>query len=447
MKRMFSTLFFLSILNIAFAQFTITGKVLNMLDKKPLESATVFVNKSNYGTKTDKYGNFKIHNVLSGHYELIVSMVGYETYNVSILVKSDTKVPTIAIEEKATLLNDVKITNVKKIDGRYMNMFKREILGTTKFGEQCLILNPKVIHLNFDKNENKLTAYTSDFMIVENKALGYRLKYLVEDFEWNEKREIISYLGYVLFEPMQGNEEQQRDWNANRLEAYTGSLQHFLRSVLGKNINIEGETGFLVAMDTRSPNKRRLADSLIKEKIRSYTGKYSQSSKDSLFFWTSMFQLPKYVEVVDTLKLTAQDITQLTDQSGLYALRINTDTNFINKWSNILMPGKGSRNFKCDTCKFKNSLYITYVKNIPKTLGQDDKKFRSPRQESFSPSPEMNKVASLISTLDDRVFFDWNGVVINPMSLKLERYWAKMRLGDLLPINYLPDNKTDKYAK
>ena len=96
---------------------------------------------------------------------------------------------------------------------------------------------------------------------------------------------------------------------------------------------------------------------------------------------------------------------------------------------------------------FKNSLYITYVKNIPKTLGQDDKKFRSPRQESFSPSPEMNKMASLISTLDDRVFFDWNGVVINPMSLKLERYWAKMRLGDLLPINYLPDNKTDKYAK
>lgn len=447
MKRIFLILFFLSVLNVAFAQFTITGKVLNIADKKPLESATVFVNKTKYATKTDKYGNFKIYNVQSGHYELIVSMIGFKTYNVSIAVQSDTKVPVISIEEKATLLTEVKITKAKKLDSRYMEMFKREILGTSKFGRQCRILNPKVIHLSFDEKEKKLTAYTSDFMIIDNMALGYRLKYLVDDFERNEKSELISYVGYVLYETLEGNEQLRRDWNEKRLEVYTGSLQHFFRSVIGNNINKKGETGFLVATDTRSINKSRLADTVIKEKIRFYSQKYSQLDKDSLFFWTSMFQQPRYIEVVDTSILKAKDITQVTDRNGLYAIKIDHETNYIKKWSTILLPGKGSRNFKCDTCQFKNSLYITYIKDIPEKLGKGDKKFRSPREESFVPTPEMDKVASLISILDGHVFFDWNGVVVNPMSLKLERYWANLRLGDLLPIDYLPDSGNETYTK
>jgi len=443
MKNTFLILFFLSISNLAFAQFTINGKVLTRVDNKPLEGATVFVNKTNYGTKTDKNGNFIIYNVRPGHYELIVSMIGFKTYNISISVQADTKVPPVAVEEKTTSLNEVKITSTKKLDSRYLDMFKREILGTSKFGRQCRIVNPEVIHLNFDKRENKLTAYTSDFMIIDNKALGYRLKYLVEAFDRNEKTELISYVGYVLFETMQGNDQQLKDWNEKRLEAYTGSLQHFLRSVLGNNINIGGEPGFLVATDTRLPNKNRQADTVIKEKIRLYSGKYSKSDKDSLFFWTSMFQQPRYIEVIDTTKLKSKQIARLTDQNGLYALRINNDINYIKKWARIEVPGvKGSTNFRCDTCKFKNSLYITYIKSIPQNLGKGEKKSKLIAGESFMPTPEMNKMASLISILDGHVFFDQNGVIVNPMSLKLERYWANLRLGDLLPTDYLPDTDT-----
>lgn len=434
----------MSVSNVAFAQFKITGKVLNVADNKPLESATVFVNKTNYGTKTDKHGNFTIYNVQPGHYELIVSMISFKTYSVPISVQSDTKVPAIAIEEKTAILNEVKITMAKKPENKYMDMFKREILGTSKFGRQCRIVNPKVIRLSFDQTENKLTAYTTDFMVIENKALGYRLKYLVEDFERNEKTELISYTGYVLFEMMEGNDQQRLDWNEKRLEVYTGSLQHFLRSVLGNDVNIQGKPGFLVLTDTRVLNKRRLADTLIKEKIRLYSNKYSRSDKDSLFFWTSMFQQPRYIEVLNNIKLAANQIAQLTDQNRLYTLRINSDTNYVNKWAYIALPGvKNPLNFKCDTCQFKNSLYVTYIKNIPQRLGKEDKKhIVHGGGESFTPTPEMNKMASLISILDDHVFFDWNGGIVNPMSLKLERYWANLRLGDLLPIDYLPDTDT-----
>jgi hypothetical protein len=125
----------------------------------------------------------------------------------------------------------------------------------------------------------------------------------------------------------------------------------------------------------------------------------------------------------------------------LYALQINTDSNYIKKWGLISVPGmKGKRRFTCDTCLFKNSLYITYVKYIPKKLGRS---YRTPNfssAESFTPTPDMNKKASLVSIIDGNVFFDWNGVLVNPLSLKLERYWANLRLGDLLPIDYLPVN-------
>lgn len=168
MKNALLIFFFLSISNLALAQFTITGKVEKAADNKPLESATVFVNKTSYATKTDKNGNFIIQNVSSGHYELIVSMVGFKTYSVSITVQSNIKVPAIKIEEKNISLTEVSITSAQKLDNKYMNMFKREILGTSKFGRQSRIINPKVIQLDFDQQDKVLKAYTTDFMIIEN---------------------------------------------------------------------------------------------------------------------------------------------------------------------------------------------------------------------------------------------------------------------------------------
>jgi hypothetical protein len=446
LKNALLIFFFLSIANLALAQFTITGKVGKAADNKPLESATVFVNKTSYATKTDKNGNFILQNVRSGHYELIVSMVGFKTYSVSITVQSNIKLPAIKIEEKNISLTEVSITSAQKLDNKYMNMFKREILGTSKFGRQSRIINPKVIQLDFDQQDKVLKAYTTDFMIIENQALGYRLKYLLEDFERNEKVELISYVGYVLFESLAGDDKQRKAWNENRIEAYTGSLQHFFRSVLGNNVNKDGEPGFLAATDTRMINKHRPADTLIRDKIRSFSGGFRKTDKDSLAFWSYMLEQPRYIEVIDTTKLKAKQIAKLTDQKGLYALQINSDTNYINKWGYIVVPGKKTRaHYQCDTCQFKNSLYVTYIKDIPQRLGTGSKKVDTRREESFLPTLEMKRNASLISIVDDHVFFDWNGVVVNPMSLKLERYWAGLRLGDLLPIDYLPD--TESYSK
>jgi hypothetical protein len=437
MRTTFLIIFFLITSITTFAQFKISGKVVNATNKVPLDGATVFINNTKFGTKTDNKGFFTIYNLQPGRYELIVSMIGFRTQKTQVFMQGDTKVPSIAIEERSFALNEVKINAVKKIKNRYMDMFKREILGSSKFAKQCVIINPKVIQLHFDKTENNLNAYTSDFMVVENKALGYRLKYQIEDFERNEKNALVSYIGYVLFEEMEGNEAQHQKWQANRLEAYTGSLQHFFRSALGNQINSLREPGFIVRTMTRAANPYRLPDSLIKAKMKYYSIERTKTPKDTIAFWLSMGKIPRYIEVIDTTRLQATDILKVTDQKGLFTLKIDT-VNHIKQWGMVQVPGikGGSPKLRCDTCNYINLLYVTYNDKPPavkliKRKGQ--------RTSSFMPTPDMEAKSSLIIITGENVFFDWNGVVENPLSLKLEKYWANQRLGDLLPIDYLPN--------
>ena len=65
----------------ALACFTITGKVLNKADKKPVENVSVFLSNATIGDKTAADGSFTLHNVKSGKYDLVVTDIAFETYS------------------------------------------------------------------------------------------------------------------------------------------------------------------------------------------------------------------------------------------------------------------------------------------------------------------------------------------------------------------------------
>lgn len=435
MKRTSLTLLLLFASVIAFAQFTITGEVIDAEDNTPVESATVFINNTLHAGKTNKKGEFTVRNLQGGQYELIVSMVGFKAVKTPITLHADLKLSTIYIKPRVQNLKEVVVSRPKKLPNKYLEIFNREILGTSKFAKDCHIDNPKVIQLDFDSKEKRLSAYTSDFMVVQNNALGYRLKYLVEDFERNEHTELLSYIGYVLFEEMDGSEKQKAEWYANRIEAYTGSIQHFFRSVAGNNINLLREPGFLVRTLTRTVNPYHLPDSVVNAHVRYYANKSGISNRDSLYYWQNQAKIPRFVEVIDTARLQAEQVLRFTDQPGVYALRIS-DTNYLKKWEHINVPGvKVTQRFNFDTCKYQNMLYVTYIK----TPFVSPPRPRGSTGRSFIIKPEMEEKASLIVPVDGNVLFNSNGVLLDPMNLKMEKYWARLRLGDLLPIDYLPN--------
>lgn len=271
----------------AAAQYHITGKVINLVDKKPVANASVFLSNASAGTKTNDDGTFTITSVRGGQYDLVVSNVAYATYKQTIAVNGDLILPDIGIIPQSIELKEVKIRPDKDWAKHY-DMFREEFIGNSDYARQCKILNPKVIGFQYDKKAEELTANSSDFIEIENKALGYTVRYQLSDFSKNYKTSFCYYSGLVSFEEMKGSESQMKKWAKNRLKAYQGSSMHFLRSIISNQV---AEQGFKVERLIRKPNP-------------DYTGGFAN----------------KYIPTLVDQPLGINDYAKLTDQKGQYAL-------------------------------------------------------------------------------------------------------------------------------
>ncbi|MDB5149336.1 MAG: hypothetical protein JWQ57_3356 [Mucilaginibacter sp.] len=83
------------------AQVAVSGKVLNQADHKPIANASVFISNGSIGDKTNNDGVFTLKNLKPGKYDLVVSIVGYETYSQPLLVSdADSNLPDIYLLKK-----------------------------------------------------------------------------------------------------------------------------------------------------------------------------------------------------------------------------------------------------------------------------------------------------------------------------------------------------------
>jgi hypothetical protein len=96
MKKYLLPLLVLLIASKSFAQYTVSGRVINKTDKKTIPNAVVFINNSAIESTTDSTGQFRL-NLPAGHYNLVVTIVGYESYKTPLTVKGK------------TVLNDIKL--------------------------------------------------------------------------------------------------------------------------------------------------------------------------------------------------------------------------------------------------------------------------------------------------------------------------------------------------
>ncbi len=269
-----------------FGQYTISGRVLNKADKSPVASASVFLNNTLVGARTNDKGSFLLTNVKAGQYDLVVSSVGYETSHQTLMVNADVTIADIVIAPKAIALREVKIIpDAEK--ARLFSKFKGLFFGSSPYTDQCKIINPDVIDIDYDNPTRVLTATSSDFIEIENKALGYKIKYLLTSFKNDDKEHMLYFEGSTLFEELKGSRHEHREWTKNRLQAYKGSSMHFLRSLLSGDIY---EQGFKVLRLVQKPNPDYYKD-----------GK-------------------KYTESLYTKPLGVSDMLKRTDVKGLFAL-------------------------------------------------------------------------------------------------------------------------------
>jgi hypothetical protein len=258
-NNMFTKICYLFILTLLFqtkifAQnlHTISGIVKNEKGEG-LPYVSVLMAGSTRGTQTNESGKFTINNVVAGNYQLIISYIGYDRLTRSITLKDRDIYQEYELKQSPVNLNEVVVSFDPDRD-KHLALFKKFFIGETVNARQCLLLNPDVIHTYFDKNTQLLSVSADSVLIIDNQALGYRVKYLLTEFELDLKNATFRFSGIPVFEELKAGKKQKDEWDRKRQKAYNGSIMHFFRSAYNNSLS---NNGFIIYSAAESVSHKK----------------------------------------------------------------------------------------------------------------------------------------------------------------------------------------------
>lgn len=403
MKRLlcFFLLFFVSISS--FSQVFIKGKVTTNKNEV-LEAASVYLNNTTIGTITDSKGEFVLK-INKGNYNLVVSYIGHKT--VFIKINSNEKISflNIVLTPENNILDEVVIQKTTyDADWKYnLSRFKSLFLGKTKLAKECIILNPKTLHFNFNQKTGELTAYAREPLRIKHKSLGYLITYDLVSFSIKNRR--LFFSGYAKYSDLK--KKVKKKWQRNRLEAYNGSQMHFLRSLLQKKIS---EDGFVVNQFKRVLNPERPTDAEIK------TARALISLNKKVINLSLNNSAP--LTPLDSAYITARKSSLPKYQDFLYK-------------RNVSYKEMISLNNKIPSLDFENHLSIIY---------KNEKEEENYLNGMFGrKKPASGVQTSNIVLINGKSIIDKTGILVNPDALFVEGYWAFESFANMLPLDYSPE--------
>lgn len=216
--------------------------IINILDAStstPVSQVHIFRNDSILiGTSTIK-GTFRLSSQYNHEIKLAFSHVSYESVKQTINPATQ-KQHVLWMIPKIEKLKGVTISiNRDKRWKKLFNKFKTDFLGTSSNADQCKILNPWVVEFLKTSQGIKLKGSSEDTLEIENYALGYKLLFLLNQFDL--ANDDVYYKGQCWFSSLTAkNKKQNKRWVRNRRRAYKGSFQHFLAALANNQINQEG---------------------------------------------------------------------------------------------------------------------------------------------------------------------------------------------------------------
>jgi hypothetical protein len=369
---------------------------------QPLPGASVYLSHYKIGVSADNKGRFLIADLNPGSYTVLVQMIGYlpASQNVMLSVKSTDF--DLVMEESVSVLKEV-IVRPDPYRARRLRVFKEAFLGTSKNAKSCRILNEDALLFDYDPYNHTLMASANEFITIENKALGYRIHYLLQYFQKEEETNYVHYYGYPYFEELEKDSLRRKKYNEKRRLAYVGSPQHFFTSLYRGTSKAEG---FLINKMVKAPNAKRPADPVIDKRIKLFSenlrkGIKVRKAKDSLKYWLNMKKEP------DTLEVLVRKEVPL---------------------DSLVSP----RSAHMKTMSFKDALYIVYEKE------KETADFnRHPEYKIKRPDDLRKKQISLAYQLGKWVGFYESGAVSDPSALLYEGVWAYKMVGDMVPLDYL----------
>ncbi|CAN5801452.1 hypothetical protein BH10BAC2_BH10BAC2_40940 [soil metagenome] len=387
--------------------FSIRGKVTDQTTGKVVAGASVFLSNTSYGNISSSTGAFEINNIRQGKYDLIVSFIGYETYNTTIQIPAPAEPLTIQIKQKSKELTEVVVRNYIK-DGwqQWGSFFLESFIGTSALANQCVLKNKEALKFSFSKKDNVLIVDAMEPLIIENKALGYNIQYQLEDFTYSFDEKLLFYAGYPLFTEMEAGKSKQKRWNEARADVYELSFMRFMRSLYRNKLTEDGYQLLLLKRILNLEKQRWFAkqkfyyDTVQRQKtIINYE---ATLPKDSLVYFNKVMAQKDPIETILPGMLTGTDIAYGAD-SNTAAL------------------------------DFTNHIIIRFPKrNIPQEYAN-----------TLKQGSVKQPVSSVIFLPNNTpVYVTSSGYYFNAQDLIMEGFWGWWeKISSLLPYDYMPLQK------
>ncbi len=365
-----------------FSQTRIDGRIVDKSTSEPLVGVNVFFSKTTWGATTDDNGFYTLTNIPAGQYELVVSMIGYEVEREQMIIKTDERFTlNFRLQSRAILMSEVNVTaKTDRVWKKNYDRFRRSFLGTSKNGESCLILNEFV--LTFEENGQYFRAKASQPIRIENPELGYRITYILDDFEIDGTE--VRFAGDHYYESMISKSKRQlKKWEKNRKKAYNGSLRHLLKTLTDRfDLRFTLKNGMIMQNDNWNSIAGRKKDPLVREGFS-----ISMNKKD--LFGTSLIIEEEYKP-------------------------LRSDT--------LVFPGV---TYEQPLLSFEGRMMVVYMKESPELAYMME-----------NDSPSSYKQTSYLLLRADSVYYDRDGRYFEPYMIEQQGYSSWERIGDQLPFNY-----------
>jgi hypothetical protein len=228
-----------------FAQqkYALTGSVVEK-GSTAIPGASVFIEGTTMGTQADANGLYTLKNIPAGRYRLVASLVGYLPKMILIDVPGKSSNWNFSLEEDNKTLDEVRVVGSQdKTWEKQFRAFERGFIGESYDRKEVYITNREVV--DFTENKEVFAAVASQPLQIINKSLGYKITYFMYNFE--RTNSLTSFKGLASFQELVPEDaRQERRWNRNRVEAYEGSIKHFLKSLVDNRLEEEGFNAFLL---------------------------------------------------------------------------------------------------------------------------------------------------------------------------------------------------------
>jgi len=232
MKKFILLIVLINLHIIAYNQI-IKGTIKDKQTDSTILFASIYFNGTFVGTNSDENGNFELNISRYSSMPIMISAVGYYSFT---LDKYSINQPNIiylipkVYELNESIINDKSLVRKRKA---YLKLFKNVFLGTTQNARSCEILNETDINFNYNSDKDTLKVFASKPLIIHNKALGYKITYFLDKFEYEKRSGNAVFYGNILFDEKNTSTEKTEigSYEIKRKEAYLGSRMHFFRSL------------------------------------------------------------------------------------------------------------------------------------------------------------------------------------------------------------------------